>query len=91
MEDEEERRRRQAEMDEAERLRRLAEEEEERRRRMAEDAARRKDNAERKRSRVRETFTDQNKKDTDINIKGDPLVHNEGDEDLAPFLNPLIK
>jgi predicted RecB family nuclease len=73
------------EMEEAERRRRLEDEEEERKRKQTEDAARRKANAEnaRNKSKVRESFTDQNKKvDNDINIKGDPLEFNDGDLDL---------
>ena len=90
MEEEEARRRRMMELEEAERLRRLKDDEEERKRRAAEDAARRKANAENKKSKVRETFTDQKKKDNDINIKGDPLEFNDGDVDLEPFLKPLL-
>ena len=90
MEEEEARRRRMMELEEAERNRRLKDDEEERKRRAAEDAARRKANAENKKSKVRETFTDQKKKDNDINIKGDPLEYNDGDVDLEPFLKPLL-
>jgi hypothetical protein len=60
-----------------------------------EDAARRKAKAEGVKSskaKVKETFTDQNlnKGNNDINIKGDPLEHNDGDIDLEPFLKPLL-
>ena len=90
MEEEEARRRRMMEMDEAERLRRLQEEEEERRRKQLEDAARRKANAENRKSKVTETFTNQKSKESDINIKGDPLEFNDGDLDMEPYLKPLL-
>jgi hypothetical protein len=90
LEDEEARRRRQFETDEQERLRRLQEEEEERRRKQLDDAARRKAQAENRKSKVKETFTDQKQKENDINIKGDPLEYNDGDVDLEPYLKPLL-
>jgi len=81
-------------MEEAERKRRQKEEDEERRRRDMEEEARRKANAEAARSarsKVKETtFTEQKPKETDINIKGDPLEFNDGDVDLEPFLKPLL-
>jgi hypothetical protein len=60
-----------------------------------EDAARRKAKAEEaknnRKSKVVESFTEQNnKKDNDINIKGDPLEFNDGDIDLEPYLKPLL-
>eukprot|EP00350_Pseudokeronopsis_sp_OXSARD2_P009943 CAMPEP_0170549232 /NCGR_PEP_ID=MMETSP0211-20121228/7419_1 /TAXON_ID=311385 /ORGANISM="Pseudokeronopsis sp., Strain OXSARD2" /LENGTH=127 /DNA_ID=CAMNT_0010855147 /DNA_START=1001 /DNA_END=1384 /DNA_ORIENTATION=+ len=80
-------------MEEEERQRLLMMEEEERKRKMMEDAARRKQQAEENknnRSKVRETFTDQKPKESDINIKGDPLEFNDGDIDLEPYLKPLL-
>lgn len=91
MEEEEARRRRMMELEDEERKRRMQDEEDERKRKALEDEARRKANAENKRSKVRETnFTDQKKKDNDINIKGDPLEYNDGDADLEPYLKPLL-
>lgn len=106
MEEEEARRKKLMELDEAERLRviiifaqifvkqLMKEEEEERKRKLEEDIARRKAKAESmrnsKNAKVTETFTDQKKIDNDINIKGDPLEHNDGDIDLEQYLKPLL-
>lgn len=90
LEEEEARRRYLSEMEEDERRRRMAAEEEERRRKAIEDAARRKANAEEKKSKGKTDFTNQKTKESDINTKHDPLEHNDGDNDLEPFLKPLL-
>lgn len=57
---------------------------------MLEDAARRKAGAENRKSKVKETFTNQKSKESDFNAKGDPLESNDGDLDLEPYLKPLL-
>ena len=87
--------RRSRELEEEEELRRrLAEEEARRRRELEEEEARRRANmtheprAPRKVAPRKEKFED--KKEEFVDVNRNPLEYNEGDDDLEPYLKPLL-
>jgi len=54
------------------------------------DAARRRAEAEARKSNSKKTTIQETEPPKDLHIKGDPLEFNEGDIDLEPYLKPLI-